>query len=59
MGFWIAAIIAILLAGLATPAIAPMHGMPLPDPAITVTIAAIFAAAGLLLGSRRRCRVID
>lgn len=48
MGFWMSAIIALLLAGLALPPVAQLHGMALPAPEILMLLAAAFAAAGLL-----------
>lgn len=58
MGFWISAIIAILLAALAAPPLAQMHGMALPPPEILTLLATAFAVAGLLSRGRRN-RVSD
>ena len=53
MGFWISAIIALLLAVLATPPVARLHGMALPAPEILALLAMAFAVAGLLSRSKR------
>ncbi len=59
MPFWIAAIIALALAGLATPSLQRLHGMALPDPATLALLSAAFALAALVLRSRGRRRVTD
>ena len=53
MGFWISAIIALLLAGLATPPVAQLHSMKLPAPEVLALLAMAFAVAGLLSRSKR------
>jgi hypothetical protein len=58
MGFWISAIIALLLAALAVPPVAQLHGMALPAPEILALLAMAFAVGGLLSRSKRG-RVID
>jgi|688.fasta_scaffold1372920_2 hypothetical protein len=58
MGFWISAIIALLLALLAAPPVAQLHGMGLPEPEMLALLAAAFAAAGLLSRGKGK-RVID
>lgn len=58
MGFWISAIIAILLAALAAPPVAKLHGMALPPLEILTLLATAFAVAGLLSRGRRN-RVSD
>lgn len=58
MGFWISSVIALLLAGLAAPPLAKLHGMALPAPEVLALLAAAFAAAGLLSRGRRN-RVTD
>lgn len=58
MGFWISSAIALLLALLAAPPIAKLHGMALPPAEILALLAAAFAAAGLLSRGRGN-RVTD
>ena len=58
MGFWISSAIALLLALLAAPPVAKLHGMALPPPEILALLAAAFAAAGLLSRGRGN-RVTD
>jgi predicted PurR-regulated permease PerM len=58
MGFWISAVIALLLAALAAPPIARLHGLGLPAPEILALLATAFAVAGLLSRGRRN-RVSD
>lgn len=58
MGFWISSIIAILLAALAAPPVARLHGMALPPTEILALLATAFAVAGLLSRGRRN-RVSD
>lgn len=58
MGFWISAVIALLLAALAAPPVAHLHGMALPSPDVLVLLAAAFCGAGLLSRGKRK-RVID
>ncbi len=58
MGFWISSIIALVLAGLAAPPVALLHGMALPAPEILLLLSAAFAAAGLMSRGKRN-RVSD
>jgi hypothetical protein len=58
MGFWISAVIALLLAALATQPAVRLHGMALPDPDVLALLAMAFAVAGLLFRTKRG-RVID
>jgi hypothetical protein len=59
MGFWISAFIALILAGLASPAVAQQHELGLPDPDILLLLAATFAVAGFISRGKRGGRVSD
>jgi hypothetical protein len=59
MGFWISAVIALILAGLASPAVAERFEMGLPEPDILLLLAAAFAVAGFITRGKRGNRVTD
>ncbi len=59
MGFWISALIALVLAGLASPLVAEHYAMGLPDPEFLLLLAATFAVAGFISRGRRGSRVSD
>ncbi len=57
MGFWISAVIALVLAGLGSPVVSERYALGLPEPEILLLLAATFAVAGFVSRVRRSSRV--